>query len=123
MASGFVQDRTWDGRKFRMLTVIDEFTREGLAIDVARRLDRQSVLVVLADLMVVRGVPAHIRSDNGPGFAAKAVRDRVGNVDEMALSIEPGSPLETGYNESFNGKLRDEFSTSNSSTTRERVRS
>ncbi|MEM8643619.1 MAG: IS3 family transposase [Pseudomonadota bacterium] len=108
-AYDFVQDRTRDGRKFRMLTVIDEFTRECLAIDVARRLNSQSVLAVLADLMVQRGVPDHIRSDNGPEFAAQAVRDWIAKVGAKTLFIEPGSPWENGYNESFNGKLRDEL--------------
>jgi transposase InsO family protein len=92
-----------------MLTVIDEFTRECLAIDVARRLNSQSVLAVLADLMVRRGVPDHIRSDNGPEFAAHAVRDWIAKVGAKTLFIEPGSPWENGYNESFNGKLRDEL--------------
>ncbi|MEO0625156.1 MAG: IS3 family transposase [Pseudomonadota bacterium] len=109
-AYDFVQDRTRDGRKFRMLTVIDEFTRECLAIEVARRLDSQAVLTVLADLMAVRGVPGHIRSDNGPEFAANAVREWVTRVGaKTPFIIEPGSPWENGYNESFNGKLRDEL--------------
>ncbi|MEM7188429.1 MAG: IS3 family transposase [Pseudomonadota bacterium] len=108
-AYDFVQDRTRDGKTFRMLTVIDEFTRECLAIDVARRLNSQSVLAVLADLMVWRGVPDHIRSDNGPEFAAHAVRDWIARVGAKTLFIEPGSPWENGYNESFNGKLRDEL--------------
>ncbi|MEL6244373.1 MAG: integrase core domain-containing protein, partial [Pseudomonadota bacterium] len=96
-------------RKFRVLTVIDEFTRECLAIEVARRLNSQSVLAVLADLMVRRGVPDHIRSDNGPEFAAHAVREWIAAVGAKTLFIEPGSPWENGYNESFNGRLRDEF--------------
>jgi len=107
-AYDFVQDRTRDGRKFRMLTVIDEFTRECLAIDVGRRLNSQTVLAILADLMVLRGVPDHIRSDNGPEFAAKAVREWIARIGAKTLFIEPGSPWENGYNESFNGKLRDE---------------
>ena len=108
-AYDFVQDRTRDGRKFRMLTVIDEFTRECLAIEVARRLDSQAVLAVLGDLMVARGVPGHIRSDNGPEFAANAVREWIAKVGSKTLFIEPGSPWENGYKESFNGKLRDEL--------------
>lgn len=107
-AYDFVQDRTRDGCMFRMLTVIDEFTRECLAIEVGRRLNSQNVLSVLADLMLVRGVPDHIRSDNGPEFTAKAVRDWLPKVGVKTLFIEPGSPWENGYNESFNGKLRDE---------------
>ena len=110
-----MQDRTWDGRNFRMLTVIDEFTRECLAIEVARRMNSQSVLTVLANLMVQRGVPDHIRSANGPEFAALAVRDWLTKVGAKTLFIEPGSPWgssrigSNGYNESFNGRLRDEL--------------
>ena len=107
-AYDFVQDRTRDGRKFRMLTVIDEFTRECLAIKVARRLNSKDVLEVLADLMIKRCIPDHIRSDNGSEFTAKAVREWMGRVGVKTLYIEPGSPWENGYNESFNGKLRDE---------------
>lgn len=107
-AYDFVQDRTRDNRKFRMLTVIDEFTRECLAIRVARRLNSKDVLDVLADLMVARGVPDHIRSDNGSEFRAKAVREWLGRIGAKTLYIEPGSPWENGYNESFNGKLHDE---------------
>lgn len=107
-AYDFVQDRTRDGRKLRMLTVIDEFTRECLAIKVARRLNSKDVLEVLADLMVARGVPDHIRSDNGSEFTARAVREWLGKVGAKTLYIEPGSPWENGYNESFNGRLRDE---------------
>ena len=101
LANDFVQDRTQDGRKFRMLMVIDEFTRECLATEVARRLDSRSVLDVLADPMVRRGVPDHFLSDNGPEFAAHAVRDRIARVGAKTLFIEPGSPWENGYNESF----------------------
>lgn len=107
-AYDFVQDRTRDNRKFRMLTVIDEFTRECLAIKVGRRLNSQDVLEVLGDLMVARGIPDHIRSDNGSEFRAKVVRKWIGRIGAKTLYIEPGSPWENGYNESFNGKLRDE---------------
>ena len=86
-AYDFVQDRTRDGRKIRMLTVIDEHTRECLAIKVARRLNSKDVLEVLADLMVARGVPDHIRSDNGSEFTAKAVREWLGKVDVKTLYI------------------------------------
>ena len=105
----FVQARTRDGRALRMLTVIDEFTRECLAIDTARQLKSDDVLERLSDLFVRRGVPAHIRSDNGPEFTAKAVREWLGKVGVTTLYIEPGSPWENGYVESFNGKLRDEL--------------
>ena len=105
----FVQARTRDGRAFRMLTVIDEFTRECPAIDVARRLKSDDVLERLSDLFVRRGVPGHIRSDNGPEFTAKAVREWPGRVGVATLYIEPGSPRENGYIESFDGELRDEL--------------
>ena len=108
-AYDFVQDRTHDGRTIRMLTVIDEFTRKCLAIEVSRRLRSDDVLHVLADLMVHQGVPDHIRSDNGPEFTAQAVRNWLSRIDVKTLFIEPGSPWENGYNESFNGKLRDEL--------------
>jgi putative transposase len=105
----FVQARTRDGRAFRMLTIIDEFTRECLAIGAARRLTSDDVLERLSDLFVRRGVPAHIRSDNGPEFTAKAVREWLGRVGVSTLYIEPGSPWENGYIESFDGKLSDEL--------------
>jgi putative transposase len=107
-AYDFVEDRTRDGRKFRMLTVIDELTRECLAIEVKRRLNSQDVLAVLGRLFIDRGVPDHIRSDNGGEFTAKAVRNWLTEMGVKTLFIEPGSPWENGYNESFNGKLRDE---------------
>jgi len=92
-----------------MLTIVDEFTRECLAIDVARSLKSDDVLEQLAWLMATRDVPAHIRSDNGAEFTAKAVRKWLKNVGVRTLFIEPGSPWENGYIESFNGKLRDEL--------------
>ncbi len=107
-AYDFVQDRTRDGRKFRMLTVIDEFSRECLAIEVNRRLNSQDVLAVLGELMVRHGVPDHIRSDNGSEFTATAVREWIAKVGTKTLFIEPASPWENGYNESFNGRLQDE---------------
>lgn len=107
-AYDFVQDRTRDGRKFRMLTVIDEFSRECLAIRVDRRLNSQDVLEVLGELMVTHGVPEHIRSDNGGEFRAKAVQEWLSKIGAKTLYIEPGSPWENGYNESFNGRLQDE---------------
>ncbi len=108
-AYDFVQARTYDGRAFRMLTVIDEFTRECLAIEVARRLRSDDVLQVLAELFVQHGPPDHIRSDNGSEFTAKVVRKWLSRIGVKTLYIEPGSPWENGYNESFNGKLRDEL--------------
>jgi transposase InsO family protein len=92
-----------------MLTVIDEFSRECLAIEVSRRLRSDDVLQALADLMVHHGPPDYIRSDNGPEFTAKVVRAWLARVKVKTLFIEPGSPWENGYNESFNGKLRDEL--------------
>jgi putative transposase len=108
-AYDLVQDRTHDGRAFRMLTLVDEYTRECLAIDVGRKVTSEEVLERLADLFVRRGVPAHIRSDNGPEFTAKRVRQWLGRIGVGTLFIEPGSPWENGYCESFNGKLRDEL--------------
>ena len=91
-----------------MRTLIDEYTRECLAIRVARRLGRYEVIEALADVMVFRGTPEHIRSDNGPEFIAEKLRKRLAKVGTGPLYIEPGSPWENGYCESFNGKLRDE---------------
>ena len=105
----FVSDRTHDGRAFRMLCVIDEFTRESLAIRVARKLKATDVIDVLADLFILRGIPTHIRSDNGPEFVAAALREWIAAVGAKTAYIEPGSPWENGYCESFNGKLRDEL--------------
>ncbi len=108
-AYDFVADRTHEGRAFRMLTVIDEFSRECLAIVVGRRINSNDVLYTLADLFISRGIPAQIRSDNGPEFCAKAVREWLGRLGVGTLFIEPGSPWENGYIESFIGKLRDEL--------------
>ena len=105
----FVEDRTHDGRKYRMLNVIDEFTRECIAIRVSRKLKAVDVIDVLSDLFILRGVPTHIRSDNGPEFIAKALRDWIAAVGARTAYIMPGSPWENGYCESFNSKLRDEL--------------
>ncbi|MEM1152033.1 MAG: IS3 family transposase [Pseudomonadota bacterium] len=105
----FVQDRTHDGKVFRMLCVIDEFTRECLAIRVERKLNSRDVLDTLGELFVHHGPPEHIRSDNGPEFIATALRDWLGRIGVKTLYIEPGSPWENGYCESFNSKLRDEL--------------
>ncbi len=107
-AYDFVQDQTRDGKRLRMLTVIDEYTCECLAIRVVRRLNSQDVFDVPGDLMVARGVPDHIRSDNGSEFRVKAVRQWLERIGAKTLYIEPGSPWENGYNESFNGRLREE---------------
>ena len=108
-AYDFVEDRTGDERKFRMLCVVDEFTREALAIRVARKLSSADVIDVLADLFIARGIPAHIRSDQGPEFVADAVKGWIGGVGATAAYIEKGSPWENGYVESFNARLRDEL--------------
>ncbi len=108
-AYDFVADRTRDGRSLKMLTVVDEYTRECLAIDVERRADSMSVLERLAALFVERGVPEYIRSDNGPEFTARLVRNWLERVGVKTLFIEPVSPWENGYVESFNGKFRDEM--------------
>ena len=108
-AYDFVEDRTREGRKFRMLNVVDEFTREALCIRVARKLGSADVIDVLADLFIARGVPAFIRSDNGGEFAATAVKVWITKLGAKTAYIEPGSPWENGYVESFNGKLRDEL--------------
>jgi len=101
--------RTYDGRPVRLLTVVDEYTRECLAIVVDRQLRSDDVLDCLTDLFVTQGTPEHIRSDNGPEFTAKVVRRWLTKIGVRTLYIEPGSPWENGYNESFNGKLRDEL--------------
>ena len=105
----FVAERTHDGRAVRILAIVDEYTRECLALRVARSLKSEDVLETLADLFVQRGTPAYIRSDNGPEFTAKAVREWLERVEVQTLFIEPGSPCENGYVESFNGKFRDEL--------------
>jgi putative transposase len=105
----FVQDRTHDGRAYRMLNIVDEFTRECLAIRVDRKLKGNDVIDVLSNLFIVRGVPAYIRSDNGPEFIARTVQDWIGVVGSRTAYITPGSPWENGYIESFNARLRDEL--------------
>lgn len=105
----FVEAQTHDGRKVRLMTLIDEFTRECLAIRVARRINGMGVIEAMADAMIVHGVPEYIRSDNGPEMTARIVRKWLASVGAKTLYIEPGSPWENGYCESFNGKLRDEL--------------
>jgi transposase InsO family protein len=105
----FVSAVTHDGRTVRMLNLIDEYTRECLAIHVRRRIGSRHVIEVLAEAMIERGIPEHIRSDNGPEFVARGLRNWLGATGAKTLYIEPGSPWENGYCESFNSKLRDEF--------------
>lgn len=108
-AYDFVHIRTREGRPVRLLTFIDEYTRECLAIRARRSIRPSDVIETLAVLMMDQGVPEHIRSDNGPEFTAKAIREWLGAVGAGTLYIEHGSPWENGYVESFNGKLRDEL--------------
>ena len=108
-AYDFVQDRTRDGRALRLLNVVDEYTRECLAIRVGRTLRAADVIDVLSDLFILRGVPGHVRSDDGPEFVARAVREWIAAVGAKTAYIAPGGPWENGYRESFNGKLRDEL--------------
>ena len=105
----FMVERTTDGRAFRVLNIIDEFTRENLNSKVNRKISSQDVIDELFNLFIFRGIPEHIRSDNGPEFTAKAVRRWLNRLGVKTLFIEPGSPWENGYIESFNGKLRDEL--------------
>ena len=105
----FVMDRTHDGRPVRMLTLIDEYSRECLAIEVSRRIKTIDVIEKLSDLFILRGIPEHIRSDNGSEFASRQIRRWLKAVGVKTLYIAPGSPWENGYIESFNGKLRDEL--------------
>ena len=108
-AYDFVAERTHDGRPLKILTVVDEYSRECLALVVARRLRSTDVLETLADLFVTHGAPAYLRSDNGPEFTAGLVRVWLHALAVETLFIERGSPWENGYVESFNGKLRDEL--------------
>ena len=105
----FVQDRTTDGRIYRTLNIIDEYTREALMIRVDRKLNSTDVLDALTDLFILRGPPDYIRSDNGPEFIARKVRDWIAAVGTRTAYIEPGSPWENGYCESFNARFRDEL--------------
>jgi putative transposase len=105
----FMIDRTTDGRTLKILNIIDEYTRECLAILVARKVTNQDVIDLLFQLFILRGIPKYIRSDNGPEFTAKAIRKWLNRLGVKTLFIEPGSPWENGYIESFNGKMRDEL--------------
>jgi len=105
----FMIDRAANGRPFKILNIIDEYTRECLAIVVKRHITSQEVIDKLFELFILRGIPEHIRSDNGPEFTAKAVRRWLNRLGVKTLFIERGSPWENGYIESFNGKLRDEL--------------
>jgi transposase InsO family protein len=102
-------DRTQDGRVLKILTLIDEYTKESLDLHVARRIRASDVIDIFADVMVERGVPEYIRSVNGPEMVAKVLRHWLGRVGTKTAYIMPGSPWENGYCESFNGKLRNEL--------------
>lgn len=104
----FVSDQSEDGRSLKFLTVLDEFTRESLTIEVDRSIKSKDVIGILEYLFAVRGIPGYIRSDNGPEFIADAIKKWLSEKHVDTLYIEPGSPWENGYIESFNGRFRDE---------------
>ncbi len=108
-AYDFVAERLRDGTKIRTLTVIDEYTSECLSLRTGYSLKADDVMDVLAGLFITRGIPDHIRSDNGSEFTAKSIKEWLPKLGVKTLYIEPGSPWENGYNESFNGRLRDEY--------------
>ena len=105
----FVFDHTTSGTRLKWLSIVDEFTRECLCLNVDRSITSEDVVDTLAELFAVRGVPRHIRSDNGPEFIATAIRDWLGQLNIEAMYIKPGSPWENGYAESFHSRFRDEF--------------
>lgn len=105
----FVEAQNHDGRRIRLLTLVDEFTRECLAIRVARRINSLGVIETLADVMLTKGIPEHIRSDNGAEITSRIVQNWLAGLGSKPLYIEPGSPWENGRCESFNGKLRGEM--------------
>ena len=105
----FVKDRTMNGQKFRFLNIIDEYTKECLTSLPRRSWQGPAVMEVLADIMLQRGCPEHIRNDIGPEFIAKRLRKWLSNLGVITTYIEPGSPWENGYCESFNSRMRDEF--------------
>ena len=104
-----MEDKTHNGKKFRILNIIDEYSRECLLSFASRRITSSEVVEFLADLVCSRGLPGYIRSDNGSEFTAKKVRKFISNLGTLPAFIEPGSPWENGYIESFNGKMRDEL--------------
>ena len=105
----FVHCRTDEGKAFRTLNILDEFSRECLSIRVKRKLNSSDVIDALTDLFILRGPPAFVRSDNSPEFVAQAARDWIAAVGARTAFIEPGSPWENGYVESFNARFRDEL--------------
>lgn len=109
MVLDLIHDRDEKGRTLKWLLIEDEFTREGLAMEVKRSMTAADVVEVLAQLFLIRGLPGHLRSDNGPEFIAAAIRRYLGQAGVVTLYIEPGAPWENGYAESFGGRVRDEF--------------
>jgi putative transposase len=105
----FIHDRTEDGRPLKWLSVVDEYTRECLVLEVRRSFKSRDVIDVLQELFVIRAAPMHIRSDNGPEFIARAIGSWLESARVQTLYIEPGAPWENGYAESFHGRLRDEL--------------
>ena len=108
-ALDFIHDRTRPGQPLKWLGIVDEFTRECLSLEVNRGITSERVLDILVDLFVDRGVPNHVRCDNGPEFIATAIREHLKRTGVDALYIEPGSPWQNGYAESFFSRLRDEL--------------
>jgi putative transposase len=105
----FVQDRTHNGRSYKILNIIDEHSKECLMSLVRRRINSQDVILTLSELFLKHGIPEHIRSDNGPEFIAKKLVSWLKKLDVKPLFIQPGSPWENGHCESFNGKMRYEL--------------
>jgi transposase InsO family protein len=105
----FVDDKLSNGRPYKMLTVLDEYTREALSVKVATRMGSEEVLEALYPLLLQRGKPEYLRSDNGPEFSSAPFKDWLGQVGITSIQIYPGSPWENGYNERFNGTLRREI--------------
>jgi putative transposase len=118
----FMVEHTTNGRAFKILNIIDEFTRESIGIKLERKIKSQDVIDKLFNLFILRGIPEHIRSDNGPEFTAKAVKRWLSRLGVKTLFIDPGSPWENGYIESFNGKMRDELLNREIFTTLEEAR-
>jgi transposase InsO family protein len=105
----FIHDRDANGRPLKWLSIVDEYTRECLALEVDRSIKAADVIDVLSQIMLVRGTPGHLRSDNGPEFIANALKSYLAKVEVGTLYIEPGAPWENGYAESFHSRLRDEL--------------
>ena len=105
----FVEDKTVDGKKIRFLNIIDESSRECLASLPRRSWRHTDIIEVLSDLFIMKGIPEYLRSDNGTEFTAKKLMEWLADIGVITTFIEPGSPWENGYCESFNSRMRDEF--------------